>query len=115
LSQFIIEKAAIGIFRGNYDGGIVYANEYGARVLGYTQEELRSMSFFDIDPYLTQVWWSDHREKLIATGSNNFESVHRRKDGTVFPVKVTVSYLKFGNQVLSYSFSQDITELKQAE
>ena len=115
LSQFIIDKAAIGIFRGNYDGGIVYANKYGAKVLGYTQEELKSMSFFDIDPTLTQEWWSEHREKLIATGSNSFESVHRRKDGTVFPVKVTVSYLKFGDQVLSCSFCQDITELKQAE
>jgi two-component system cell cycle sensor histidine kinase/response regulator CckA len=47
------------------------------------------MNFFDIVPNLTPEWWRDHRKILTATGSNTFESVHRRKDGTIFPVEVT--------------------------
>jgi PAS domain-containing protein len=73
------------------------------------------MSFLDIVPNLTPEWWAAHRKKLAATGSNTFESIHRRKDGTVFPVKVTVSYLKFGDQIISCSFAQDISSLKQAQ
>jgi two-component system cell cycle sensor histidine kinase/response regulator CckA len=114
-SQFIIDNASIGIFRGDDAGRILYANEHGARALGYTREELRSMTFFDIDPDLNPTWWREHREKLKFSGSNTFESVHRRKDGTIFPVEVTVSYLKFGETVISVSFAQDISELKQAE
>jgi two-component system cell cycle sensor histidine kinase/response regulator CckA len=114
-SQFILDNASIGIFRGDDEGRILYVNEHGSRALGYTREELYTMTFFDIDPGLTPSWWREHREKLESSGSNTFESVHRRKDGTTFPVKVTVSHLKFGDQVLRCSFTQDISELKQAE
>ena len=115
LSQFIMDNASIGIFRGDHHGNIVYVNEHGARSLGYTREELCSMSFFDIVPDLNPEWWAMHRKRLAATGSRTFESVHRRKDGKIFPVEVTVSYLRFGEQLLSYSFAQDITTLKKAQ
>ena len=115
LSQFIIDNASIGIYRGDHEGNIVYVNEHGARALGYTRKELSSMSFFDIDPSLTRERWVAHRKKLAATSSNTFESIHRRKDGSVFPVEVTVSYLKFGERLLSCSFAQNISSLKQAE
>jgi PAS domain S-box-containing protein len=115
LSRFIIDKASIGIFRGQNDAKILFANEFGAGMLGYTPEELTTMSFFDIDPSLTPVSWLEHREKLTATGSNTFEAIHRRKDGTFFPVEVTVNLLTYGEQVFSCSFSRDISERKQYE
>jgi len=114
LSQFIIDKASIGIFRGQADAKILFANEFGAGMLGYTPEELSAMSFFDIDPSLTPETWLEHRQKLTAIGFNTFESMHRRKDGSLFPVEVTVNYLKYGDQVFSCSFSQDITRRKEA-
>lgn len=115
LNQFIIDQASVGIFRGDADARIRYVNEYGARMLGYSREELLSMSFFDIDPTLTQDWWRKHRSELTARSHRKFESVHRRKDGTTFPVEVTVNYLEFGGYELSCSFAQDITERKAAE
>jgi len=115
LSQFIIDKAFVGILRGDAEARILSVNEHWAKVLGYTVEELCSMSFFDIDPNLSPDSWTEHRKKLIATGSNTFESVHRRKDGTLFPVEITVSYLTYGDQVFSCSFAKDITRRKRAE
>jgi len=115
LSQFILDKASIGIFRGDGDARILSVNEHGAKLLGYTPEELCSMRFFDIDPKLTPETWLEHRNKLTSTGSNTFESVHRRKDGTVFPVEVTVNYLKFDGYEFSCSFSRDISERKRTE
>jgi PAS domain S-box-containing protein len=115
MSQFFIDKASLGILMGQGDAKILFANEHGARMLGYTQDELCSMNFFDIDPSLTPEFWLEHRKKLTDTGSNTFESVHRRKDGTIFPVEVTVNYLQFQGQVFSCSFYHDITERKRAE
>ena len=115
MSQLIIDKASLGIFRGSNDARILSVNEYWAKILGYSAEELCSMSFFDIDPNLTEESWREHRKKLTATGSNTFESVHRRKDGTIFPVEITVNYLTFGDQVFSCSFARDITERKKTE
>lgn len=115
LSQSIIDTASVGIFRGDAEAKILYVNECWARTLGYSTEELCSMRFFDIDPNLTPAFWEEHRRKLATTGSNTFESVHRRKDGTVFPVEVTVNFLRFGDEVFSCSFAQDISRRKQAE
>jgi PAS domain S-box-containing protein len=115
LNQFIIDNASIGIMRGDHEGRILSVNEYWANVLGYTREELCSMSYFDIDPNLTPEFWRAHREILTSTGFNTFESHHRRKDGTVFPVQVAVNYLSFGGQEFSCSFAMDISARKQAE
>ncbi|MCD4688812.1 MAG: PAS domain S-box protein [Desulfuromonadaceae bacterium] len=115
LSQFMIDRASLGIFRGDDDGRILFVNDYWAQNLGYTSEELRSMSFFDIVPNLTPEFWQEHRQKVTASGSNAFESVHRRKDGTEFPVEVTVNYIKYGDEAYRCSFATDITERKQKE
>lgn len=113
--QFIMDKASIGVMRGSADAKILSVNEYWARVLGYTQEELSSMSFYDIDPALTPEFWYAHRERLTATGFDTFETSQRRKDGTLFPVEVTISFLTYEGQELSCSFTQDISRRKQAE
>lgn len=115
LNQFIIDKASIGISRGNDDGQITFANEHWAKILGYTPQELCSMTFFDIDPNLTPELWRNHRKKLIANGSNTLESLHRRKDGTLFPVEIAVNYLSYKDHEFSCSFSRDITERKMAD
>ncbi|MEA5115302.1 MAG: PAS domain S-box protein [Geobacteraceae bacterium] len=115
LSQKIIDNASIGIMRGNAEARILSVNDYWTKVLGYTREELCSMSYFDIDPNLTPEFWRTHRQKLTATGFNTFESHHRRKDGTIFPVQISVNYLTFGEQTYSCSFAMDISDRKRTE
>jgi PAS domain S-box-containing protein len=115
VSQFIIDKTSIGIFRGSSDARIIMANEFGAKMLDYTREELCSMNFFDIDPSLTEESWREHRKKLTTTGYNTFESLNLRKDGTIFPVEVTINYHRYGEQEFSCSFVKDITKHKKAE
>jgi PAS domain S-box-containing protein len=115
LNQFCLDKAALGIFRGGPDARIRFVNEYGAHMLGYSREELLSKTFFDIDPGITPEWWDKHRAELTASSVRKFETVHRRKDGTTFPVEVTVNYLKFDGYEFSCSFSQNIDERKRAE
>ncbi|MEZ4483048.1 MAG: PAS domain S-box protein [Syntrophotaleaceae bacterium] len=115
LSQVMIDAASMGIFRGSDDARILAVNDYWARKLGYTPAELCSMTLFDLDPSLTQESWREHRKILTATGSNTFESAHRRKDGTEIPVEVTINLFKYRDRVYSCSFAKDISERRQAE
>jgi len=115
LSQFIIDNASIGISLGDSEARILSVNDYWAKKLGYSREELCSMTYFDIDPDLTPEFWHAHRQKLMSTGFNSFESHHRRKDGTIFPVQISVNYLTFGDRTFSCSFTMDMTARKQAE
>jgi PAS domain S-box-containing protein len=105
----------MSIFRIGSDAKVLYANEQACRSLGYCREELCAMSVYDFDPCFTPSGWAEHRRKVYAEGSRTIETCHRRKDGTVFPVEVTVNYLEYQGTKFSFSFAKDISERKQAE
>ena len=115
LTQFCVDRASVGIMRTGPDAQILSVNDQMCRALGYTAEDLCAMHVYDIDPKFPLEKWRKHRERLRARGSDTFETVHRRKDGTTFPVEITNNYIEFQGSGFSVSFTQDITERKQAE
>ncbi|MFZ3209048.1 MAG: PAS domain S-box protein [Geobacteraceae bacterium] len=114
-AQYCIEHAAIGVFQIDEEGRITYVNSHACRSLGYSREELIALTVFDIDPTFSREHWLAHRQEVYAKGSRTIETLHRRKDGTVFPVEVTVSYMEYECKSFSFSFAYDISERKRAE
>ena len=115
LTQFCVDRASVGIMRTGPDARILSANDEACRNLGYTPAELCTMHIFDIDPTFPLGRWQQHRHDLRARGSDTFETFHRRKDGTTFPVEITNNYLEFQGSGFSVVFVRDISERKQAE
>ena len=115
LTQFIYEKASIGIFRIAVDARILEVNDEAARSLGYSREELASMRIFDIDPSVTPDNWGSIWQRLLETGRDSFETVHRHRDGIESPVYITSNLLEYDGQQFSIAFVQDITHLKRME
>ncbi|MFA5515179.1 MAG: EAL domain-containing protein [Desulfuromonadales bacterium] len=115
LARFCIDTAAIGIYRLDEDGGVLEANAQACASLGYTEEEVLGLKIFDIDPQFTPDLWKRHRDLLPTAGFHTIETLHRRKDGTLFPVEVTVSHQIYEGRSLSFSFVRDITERKAYE
>lgn len=114
LSKFCIDNAGIGIYQ-TFEQHISSANGYACRSLGYSFEELRSLSVFDIDPAITVEKMNGIRDTLDATGSVTHETVHRRRDGSTYPVEVTTNLVEFDGKQYGISFVKDITERKRAE
>ncbi|NIT03391.1 PAS domain S-box protein, partial [Candidatus Saccharibacteria bacterium] len=102
------------IFWVQSDARFVYVNEAACNSLGYSREELLSMTVYDIDPDFPEGAWPDHWRDIKERGSFSFESTHRKKSGVVFPVEITVNYVKYGENEYSCSFVRDITERKRA-
>jgi PAS domain S-box-containing protein len=115
LTQFCVDKASIGIFRISEEGEIKFANDLACLSLGYTPEELCSMTIFDIDPTFNPERFHEHRGNMRADGSRTFETIHRRKDGSTFPVEITVNYLEYRDKGFTVSFARNISERKLAE
>lgn len=116
LTQFCIDQAGLSIFRiEEPDGRVVCANHHACKSLGYTMEELCSMKVFDFDPTFTEESWLEHRRSIRTKKGGTIETTHRRKDGTVFPVEVSINFLEYEGKTYSYSFAIDITERKKAE
>jgi PAS domain S-box-containing protein len=114
LAKYCNDNAGIGIFHTD-EHHIFNANEYACKSLGYTVDELRTMSISDIDPVITPEKMLEIKRSLDSTGSATHQTVHRRRDGTTFPVEITTSTVEFQGKQYSVSFVQDISERKRTE
>lgn len=115
LMQFSIDCAADAAFYISEDGSFFYVNEAASKSLGYAHEQMLTLNIQDIDPSFTTDFWSLHWQKVKQRGSLKFETQHRTKDGQLFPVEVTLNYLKFKDQEYNCAFVRDISARKRAE
>lgn len=88
-------------------------NEKACSDLGYSREELLSMSVLDIDPAKPDEL-EKIGEQMRKTGSLRFEGIHRRKDGSLFPVEISSGLVNIDKPYM-LSIVRDITERKLAE
>ncbi len=114
LYKYCIDNAGIGIYQ-TFEKHIYNVNECACKSLRYSADELRAMTVFDIDPAITMDRMHEIRQMLEATGSVTHQSMHRRKDGTVFPVEITANQVEFNGKQYAISFVKDITDRKLAE
>ncbi len=114
LIQTGLNQVGVSIFRVSPDTKIISVNDEACRSLGYTREELCRKSILEIDATFDPKKWEAHRRELKVHGTRTFEGTHRRKDGTIFPVEVTVCYLETEGEEHTISFARDITERRKA-
>ena len=116
LAQFSLEHASDSIFCSNSQGRFVYVNEAACRALGYSREELLSLSIPDLNPRFRKVGdWPAFWQELKRQGSITFEGQNTTKQGQFFPAEITANYLEFDGQEYSFAFVRDITDRKLAE
>ncbi|HEV3307721.1 MAG TPA: PAS domain S-box protein [Candidatus Sulfotelmatobacter sp.] len=89
-------------------------NQKACSELGYSREELLSMGVFDIDPAVSESSVAKIKEELRKSGSLVMESIHRRKDGIVFPVEISMRQVGLKRSYV-VAVSRDLTERKLAE
>ncbi len=110
-----IDAAADGAYWLKEDGSFFYANESGCRNLGYSRAELMALKVADINPQATPEVWAGVWKRLEEKKSLDGESMHRRKDGSSFPVQITTSFIRFGGRDYAVGFAHDITERRRLE
>ncbi|MEW6730649.1 MAG: PAS domain S-box protein [Acidobacteriota bacterium] len=111
----LVEQAADAIFIIDASRRIVDVNQCACDGLGYSREELLSMSITDIDIAFHTPENVELRNKLKREELVTLEGVHRRKDGSTFPVEIRVRLFQFDNQQLKLALVRDISERKRAE
>ena len=96
------------------NGRLLDVNLAYSQQSGYTRDELLRMWIVDLEAAESAAENAKHIERIIATGKDQFETVHRRKDGSLWSVEVSATYQDIeGGQFLA--FLRDITDRKQAE
>jgi PAS domain S-box-containing protein len=115
LFRAVVDQATDALFLHGDDGCIVDVNRAACDSLGYTRGELLGLLPKDFDTDATPEFHAWLVPKIDAGESVAFDSRHRRKDGTTFPVEVRIRRFKVGDQPLSVSLARDISERKRVE
>jgi PAS domain S-box-containing protein len=95
-------------------GRFLDVNEAACLAHGYTREEYLALTVPEINPLMAVRSWEEIREELRRAGSRVFESQHRRKDGSVFPVEVNATYTRLDRDYM-LAVVRDVTDRKRAE
>lgn len=109
-----IETSMDGYWVVNMEGRIIDVNDAYLRRSGYSRDELLSMRISDVEASESPEDTARHIEKILREGHDRFESRHRAKDGSVWPLALAVSYSPVGGGVV-FCFLQDLTERKRQE
>jgi PAS domain S-box-containing protein len=94
-------------------GRIVEANRAAALAYGYSREEMRSLHIKDLRAPDTRPEVAAQMAQALREGLL-FETVHRRRDGSLFPVEVSSKIVEPEGALL-VSVIRDITERKRNE
>ena len=102
-----------GVWLLDGSGRFLEMNDAACRMLGYSREEMFGLGLADLEHAESPEAIRRHLEKVVREGSDLFESIHRRKDGSVFPVEVSVTFLPEQDRLVG--FIRDISERKRWE
>jgi PAS domain S-box-containing protein len=115
----LFEGSVDGIVLTDMQGRIIDCNASYQKMLGYSLEELKLLSFWDLTPIQWHCWEAEIVEQqIIERGySNTYEKEYIRKDGTLFPVELTVYCQKndCGQPEIMWANVRDISDRKQAQ
>ncbi len=109
-----VDHAMDGFFLLDQQLNVVDVNRQACESLGYSREELVGMHPRDFDAGLDEPAIARLAERAGAGQRVTFETRHRRKDGTVFPVEIRTGTFKQAGQLLYLALVRDISERKLA-
>ena len=115
LADFTLEHLEEAVIWIDASGQVRRVNPAAAASLGYSREELTRLRVPDFNPEVTEAWWADHWARLKAAPTQIFESLHRRRDGHVFPVQVHARYIEFEGEEFVCSIVRDLSCRQQHE
>jgi diguanylate cyclase (GGDEF)-like protein/PAS domain S-box-containing protein len=95
----------------------IEVNESACRNLGYSLDELRSMTPVDIKPEQSMETFAALIKPLQNDGKDKtvFTTAHRRKDGSDYPVEVHLQRMMFDDREVFAAIILDITQRTQTE
>lgn len=110
----ILSTSRDGYWHLDTDGHLLEVNQAYCQFSGYEREELLGLSISDLEAGESVTETAVHLQHLVESGGDQFESIHRRKDGSVWPVEVSATHSSIGGGQV-FAFLRNITDRKAAE
>lgn len=116
----LIDAASQGFLVIPQDGIILLVNERTEELFGYSREELLRMRLDDLLPESARQAHKGHLEEYFRAPrkrpmGHGLELSGRRKDGSEFPIEVSLSFVDEGGRRLALGLITDISNRKRLE
>ncbi|TAF52385.1 MAG: PAS domain S-box protein, partial [Oscillatoriales cyanobacterium] len=115
LSQFSLDRSPDALYFMTADGKFFYVNEAACHAVGYSRDQLQTMSIFHLDETIQRDTWREYWLDLQQRKTFTIESLHRHQNGQIFPVEVTANYLEFNGAEYNCAVVRDIRDRKRVE
>jgi diguanylate cyclase (GGDEF)-like protein/PAS domain S-box-containing protein len=109
----VVETSQDGFLLINQQGKVIGVNHAYCRMSGYSQDELLCLSTTDLEAAEKSVESAKYFSRIIQLGHARFETLHKRKDGSLWPIEVSVS--SSSNLHDLFMFIRDLTGIKALE
>jgi two-component system, cell cycle sensor histidine kinase and response regulator CckA len=112
----LVERAADAVYVLSLDGGRIRdCNEQASKDTGYSREELLHMRAADLEVALTENQINVLHASLFPGDPRTLQGMHKRKDGSTYPVEIRLSPLGEGEPKAFVAIVRDISGRKRAE
>jgi diguanylate cyclase (GGDEF)-like protein/PAS domain S-box-containing protein len=112
--KHIMQNASDGIIIHNADHGVEEYNKKAKEMLGYTDEEMLKLKVFDFDTNFSKEK-IEEIAKEVNESAVNFETVHKRKDGSLYEASITANKIELEGSTLFYTSIRDISKEKRLQ
>ncbi len=109
-TRLAFDQSGEAIFWLSLEGKIIDANQQACDSLGYSNQELLSMSVWEIDVNETEERWQRMDWREAFKSSKTFRSEHLPKNGESFPVEVNAKLIKVDGESFICGFVRDLSE-----
>ena len=110
----LLDVSMDGFWAIDLQGRILEVNDMYCRMSGYSREELLKMCVSCLEAKEMPEDVKRHIELVREKGYDRFETLHRRKDGSVFDAEISITLLPQSNDIIVL-FIRDICERKNFE
>ncbi|HEY9814292.1 MAG TPA: PAS domain S-box protein [Candidatus Obscuribacterales bacterium] len=110
----LFEASIDGIVILDQAGNILESNASFARMLGYSVDEMTTLSIMDFEARWSPEELEAKAETMEFCG-DTFETLHRRQDGSIYPVEISSSSVDWYGELVNFCVCRDISDRKQME
>jgi len=110
----ILKTAMDGFWITDNNGNLLEVNDAYCRISGYSKKELLKMQISDLEAVESSDDIDTRIQAIIEKGEARFQTIHRRKDGTLFDVEISVQY-RDNDGAEFICFLHDITDRLKTE
>ncbi|MBN1610280.1 MAG: PAS domain S-box protein [Polyangiaceae bacterium] len=112
--RLLFEAVMDGIYIVARDGRVLEVNSAACQQVGYTRDELVGRSLGAISAR-SREQVQDSLRAVLEQGRACYETLHRRKDGTLVPIELAVNRTEYAGEPAFMGVARDITDRKRAE